>query len=104
MYSTMRSLPFLRDFPAEARRLTETALEDQEKRQRETSERRSRKAADLAEHAHRRRQDLLGSENLKSLRDLMTQESRAFRDCRQPPEGLNLIFDEANSARKAKGG
>jgi hypothetical protein len=100
--TTTRSLPLLRDIPEEARQLAERASTEQEKRRREASEARSRKAEDLVERARARVRDLLGSENRKSLRQAMRRERLAFRDLLQPPGGLKLAFDEANEARKAK--
>jgi hypothetical protein len=100
--TTTRSLPLLRDFPEEARQLAERASTEQEKRRREASEARSRKAEDLAERTRAQVRDLLGSENRKSLRQAMRRERLAFRDLLQPPGGLKLAFDEANEARKAK--
>jgi hypothetical protein len=100
--TTTRRLPFLRDFPDEARQSIETASSDQEKRRREAGEVRSRKAEEIAERARAQVRDLLGQRSLDALRQLMRHERLAFRDLLQPPDGLKLAFDEADEARRAR--
>jgi hypothetical protein len=78
--TTIRRLPFLRDFPDEARQSIETASSDQEKRRREAGEARSRKAEEVAGRARAHVRDLLGPRNLDALRQLMRHERLAFRD------------------------
>jgi hypothetical protein len=97
----MDQFPVRRDQPKEERRILEQALAEHRERQQHARAARSRKAANLAASARARMRDAVGLEHWAALRELMARQRVAFRDLRQPPRGLTVVFDEANRARKA---
>jgi hypothetical protein len=97
-----RGLPFLKEFSAEARELVEKAAGEQEKRRQKAHDARSRKAAELEEKAARQLRDLLGAKTQATLQQLKQRETLAFRELRQPPNGLKSSFAKANRERKSK--
>lgn len=94
----------LRRFPARAQQAAAAATAARLKRSRSASDARMRKAAELADKADGRLRRLLGKTDYAALRDLMHRERLALRDVLQPPGGLEVSFDRANSDRRRKAG
>lgn len=85
---TSHSLPLLVDFPPKDRELAEKAFGRQERAQLKAQRSRADSADEAVDHHRKQLHDLLGPRKLAELREAIAGERLAFRELRQPPDGL----------------
>ncbi|MGC1212778.1 MAG: hypothetical protein WA890_16090 [Micromonospora sp.] len=102
MFGTCRQSRHFGQFPVEAQRSADAAVEERDRHLEGITKKRDSKAAKLSADASHRLRHLLGDDTWADLRDLMRQERLTFRDLLQPPEGLKASYGALNQSRKQK--
>src|SRR5262245_30356489 len=101
-YSATRSLPFLMNFSAPERKVTERALSKREAGRRTANQSRARKAELLIEGVQRQLHNLLGARKFAAMREGLQQQRLSFADLMQPPAGLKRDYTRQKAASRKK--
>lgn len=95
---SVRRLPFLDDFSPQHRKTLETALNQQQERQRETRQSWVKRVDQASKDIHRKFRDLLGRDKLRELQNAIKRERLSFRERLQPPAGLQREYAKEQKA------